>query len=415
MRYISVFSGIEAATVGWHDLGWTPVAFADIDEFPSAVLAYHYPTVPNVGDVVDVDWEQYKGKADLIVGGSPCQSFSHAGRRLGLDDPRGNLALHYLRIVRAVQPKWFVYENVPGLLSSSEGEDFATFLGEVAKLGYGFAYRVLDAQYFGVPQRRRRVFVVGCADGDWRSAAAVLFDKESLCGDLASSKEKRQGTSLFIGESVRNDSSDRRRIVFESHGQDSRIKEVNVSPTLAAKIHKGSGDIPLVKESIPIHDKATRHKGGGEGRNDDGASNFLGVGNKTDPMYSLTTNDQHMVFQAAKEDRADSLTAGMYHRNGINNQDLVTNGHLLIHPKSIVRRLTPTECERLQGFPDGYTQIAWKGKPVEECPASHRYKALGNSMAVPAMKWIGERIDMLDSADISNRGKSKTSKQMTLW
>ncbi len=119
MRYISVFSGIEAATVGWHDIGWTPVAFADIDEFPSAVLAYHYPTVPNVGDVVDVDWEQYKGKADLVVGGSPCQSFSHAGRRLGLDDPRGNLALHYLTIVRAVPPQWLVYENVPGLLSAS--------------------------------------------------------------------------------------------------------------------------------------------------------------------------------------------------------------------------------------------------------------------------------------------------------
>lgn len=427
MRYISVFSGIEAATVGWHDLGWTPVAFADIDEFPSAVLAHHYPTVPNVGDVVDVDWEQYKGKADLVVGGSPCQSFSHAGRRLGLDDPRGNLALHYLRIVRAVQPKWFVYENVPGLLSSSEGQDFATFLGEVAKLGYGFAYRVLDAQYFGVPQRRRRVFVVGCADGDWRSAAAILFDKESLCGDIASSKEKRQGTTLFIDESVGSDSrgdgrgidaEDKEKVMYENHPADSRIQLAGeVSPTITARHGTGGGNVPLVKhkESIPIHDKATRHKGGGEGRNDDGASNFLGVGKETDPMYSLTTNDQHMVFQAVKEDRADSLTAGMYHRNGINNQDLVTNGHLLINPKSIVRRLTPTECERLQGFPDGYTQIAWKGRLAEKCPDSHRYKALGNSMATPVMKWIGERIDMLDSADISNRGKSKTSKQMTLW
>tara|TARA_R100000951_G_scaffold116169_2_gene126841 strand:+ start:119 stop:1339 length:1221 start_codon:yes stop_codon:yes gene_type:complete len=406
-----VFSGIEASTVGWHDLGWTPVAFADIDEFPSAVLAHHYPTVPNVGDVVDVDWEQYKGKADLIVGGSPCQSFSHAGRRLGLDDPRGNLALHYLRIVRAVQPKWFIYENVPGLLSSSEGEDFATFLGEVAKLGYGFAYRILDAQYFGVPQRRRRIFVVGCADGDWRSAAAILFDKSSLSRNLASSKEKRQKTTLFTNQRVGSESrGDRRRI-------------------------------------IPIHDKATRHKGGGEGRNDDGASNFLGVGKEKEPMYSLTTNDQHMVFQAVKEDRADTLTAGMYHRNGINNQDLVTNGHLLLgkntvaptltasndpsrspqssevtnqisavfKASSVVRRLTPTECERLQGFPDGYTQIAWKGKPAENCPDSHRYKALGNSMATPVMKWIGERIDMLGSTDISNRGKSKTSQQMKLW
>ena len=123
MRYISVFSGIEAATAGWHHMGWKPVVFADIDEFPSAVLKYHYPEVKNVGDVLNVDWNEYKGKADLIVGGSPCQSFSHAGKRLGMDDPRGNLALHYLRIVRGVQPKWFIYENVPGLLSSNEGED----------------------------------------------------------------------------------------------------------------------------------------------------------------------------------------------------------------------------------------------------------------------------------------------------
>lgn len=134
--------------------------------------------------------------------------------------------------------------------------------------------------------------------------------------------------------------------------------------------------------SIPIHDKATRYKGGGEGRKNDGASNFLGVGHETDPMYALTTNDQHMVFKDGEH---------------------------------IVRRLTPIECERLQGFPDNYTLIPWKGKPAEECPSSHRYKALGNSMAVPVMRWIGMRIDMLDAADLSKREKSKTTKQMKLW
>ena len=451
MRYISLFSGIEAATVGWHDFGWTPVAFADFDEFPSAILEHHYPTVPNVGDVLKHDWTQYRGKADLIVGGSPCQSFSAAGKRLGMDDPRGNLALHYLRIVRDIQPKWFIYENVPGLLSSNEGEDFATFLGEMVKLGYGFAYRVLDAQYFGVPQRRRRVFVVGCADGDWRSSAAVLFDEKSLCGNLASSKPKRKGSSLFSQESVGSEGGELGRgrgivhcekvgptmtssgppyartgnarvehealvvqkTMFENHASDARIKEVDVCPTLRARLGTGGGNVPLVKEeigfshtqgldcqpstkhfptlraegngaavSIPIHDKATRFKGGGKGRNNDGASNFLGVGDETDPMYALTTGDQHMVLKGGEH---------------------------------IVRRLTPIECERLQGFPDNYTQIPWKGKPAEECPSSHRYKALGNSMAVPVMKWIGMRIDMLDSADISGRGESKTTKQMTLW
>ena len=197
MRYISTFSGIEAATVAWHDLGWDPVVFADIDEFPSAVLAHHYPQIENVGDVMKHEWKQYKGKCELIVGGSPCQSFSVAGHRLGMDDPRGNLALHFLKIVRDIQPKWFVYENVPGLLSSDGGRDFAAFLAEVAKCGYGFAYRVLDAQHFGVPQRRRRVFVVGHIDEDWRSPAAVLFESESLCRDSKKSKEKGKNASLF--------------------------------------------------------------------------------------------------------------------------------------------------------------------------------------------------------------------------
>ena len=411
MRYVSLFSGIEAATVGWHEMGWKPVVFADFDDFPSAVLKHHYPEVPNAGDVLKHDWKQYQGKAELIVGGSPCQSFSHAGKRLGMDDPRGNLALHYLRIVRDIQPKWFIYENVPGLLSSNGGHDFAVFLGEVAKLGYGFAYRVLDAQYFGVPQRRRRVFVVGCADGDWRSAAAVLFDKESLCGDLASSKTERQGSSLFSQGSVGNEGGELGRGIVHCEdkaptmmaanapgrtgqaGEEENAiivqQEIGFSHTQGLDCQPSTRHFPTLRAegngmavSIPIHDKATRYRGGGEGRNNDGASNFLGVGDESDPMYSLTTNDQHMVFKEGEH---------------------------------IVRRLTPIECERLQGFPDNYTQVHWKGKPAEECPSSHRYKALGNSMAVPVMKWIGMRIDMLNSADISRRGGAKTTKQMTLW
>ena len=211
MRYISLFSGIEAASVGWHDLDWEPVVFADFEDFPSAVLKHHYPTVPNLGDVMEVNWNEYKGKAELVVGGSPCQSFSVAGQRLGMDDPRGNLALHYLRIVREVQPRWFLFENVPGLLSSDGGRDFATFLGEVAQLGYGFAYRVLDAQHFGVPQRRRRLFVVGCADGDWRSAAAVLFERESLCRDSKTSKEAGQDLAAAFGTGIGGESGEGRR------------------------------------------------------------------------------------------------------------------------------------------------------------------------------------------------------------
>jgi DNA (cytosine-5)-methyltransferase 1 len=183
MRYLSVCAGIEAASVAWHDLGWTPVAFSEIEAFPSAVLAHHFPGVPNWGDMTKFkDWPDES--IDVLVGGTPCQSFSVAGLRKGLADPRGNLMLTYLAIADRYRPEWLVWENVPGVLSSNGGRDFGAFLGGLGQLGYGFAYRVLDAQYFGVAQRRRRVFVVGNAR-DWRRAAAVLFESASLSGNPA--------------------------------------------------------------------------------------------------------------------------------------------------------------------------------------------------------------------------------------
>ena len=256
------------------------------------VLAHHYPTIPNVGDVMKHDWKQYKGQVDLIVGGSPCQSFSVAGQKLGLDDPRGNLALHYLRIVREVQPKWFVFENVVGLLSSNGGDDFAIFLREVAKCGYGFAYRVLDAQHFGIPQRRRRVFVVGCADGDWRSAASVLFERESLSRDLKESKEEGKNASLFPQESIGGECRDddgrgivhcekigptmtssgppysrtgNQRVEAEALVVQKQTPLHDPAPALDASYFKGAGmragiERQVISETIPIHDKATRFK-----------------------------------------------------------------------------------------------------------------------------------------------------------
>ena len=193
MKYGSVCSGIEAATVAWDSLGWTPQWFSEIEPFPSAVLAYHYPNVPNFGDMTKFkEWKLDDTTAiDVLVGGTPCQSFSVAGLRKGLEDPRGNLMLTYLAIAARYQPRWLVWENVPGVLSSNGGKDFGTFLGALGEIGYGFAYRVLDAQYFGVAQRRRRVFVVGCL-GDWRAAAAVLFERESLSGNPAPSRKKGQ-------------------------------------------------------------------------------------------------------------------------------------------------------------------------------------------------------------------------------
>jgi DNA (cytosine-5)-methyltransferase 1 len=191
MRYGSVCSGIEAATVAWHGLGWEPAWFSEIEKFPCKVLAHHYPNVPNFGDMTRFQEWPLGPATDIavLVGGTPCQSFSVAGFRKALADPRGNLMLTYLAIAAKFKPRWIVWENVPGVLSSGGGRDFGAFLGGLEELGYGWAYRVLDAQYFGVAQRRRRVFVVGHL-GDWRPAAAVLFEPESVRGDSTPSREE---------------------------------------------------------------------------------------------------------------------------------------------------------------------------------------------------------------------------------
>jgi DNA (cytosine-5)-methyltransferase 1 len=194
MKYLSVCSGIEAATVAWHPLGWTPVGFGEIEKFPCQVLAHHYPDVTNFGDMTRFKEWNFESDVNVLVGGTPCQSFSVAGLRKGLDDPRGNLMLTYLAIAAKYRPKWLVWENVPGVLSSNGGLDFASLLRGMGELGYGFAYRVLDAQYFGVAQRRRRVFVIGNL-GAWGRAAAVLFERESLSGNPPPSRKKGEGPS----------------------------------------------------------------------------------------------------------------------------------------------------------------------------------------------------------------------------
>ena len=190
LKYISLFSGIEAASVAWEPLGWEPVAFCEIDAFPSAVLAHRFPEVPNLGDITKVDWREYHGSIDVVVGGSPCQSFSIAGKREGLAGESG-LMFEYIRAVREIMPRYFVWENVPGALSCEKGAAFGQLLSEMDALGYGLAWRVLDAQFFGVAQRRRRVFLVGCL-GDAERAAEILFERESLCWDSPSSREKRK-------------------------------------------------------------------------------------------------------------------------------------------------------------------------------------------------------------------------------
>jgi DNA (cytosine-5)-methyltransferase 1 len=313
MRYLSVCSGIEAATVAWHHLGWQPVAFSEIEPFPCSVLAHHYPQTPNWGDMTK--WKEWPDAAiDLLAGGTPCQSFSVAGLRGGLNDPRGGLMLQFLGIANRYRPRWIVWENVPGVLSSNGGRDFGTFRGALGELGYGWAYRVLDAQWFGVAQRRRRVFVIGCF-GDQRSAAQVLFERESVRRDTAPSRK--------AGERIAG----------------------NVVPSIAGSLDTQCGGGKLTHQS---------------------AANGHLIGAITARMFN------------ALDSRA------------------VEAGCLVPSSNMRVRKLMPAECEKLMGFPPGYTQVPYRGKPAADGP---RYKALGNSMAVPCMAWIGRRIDVVSKLE----------------
>ena len=297
MRYGSICSGVEAATLAWEPLGWDCGWVSEIEPFPNAVLNHHWPDTPNLGDMTDDDFIERaaaSGPIQCLVAGTPCQSFSVAGLRGGLDDDRGNLVLRFCQTALHLHPPWIVWENVPGVLSSNGGRDFGAILGALVECGYGFAYRVLDAHYFGVPQRRRRVILVGYL-GDWRPPAAVLFERESLQRDITPRRETREEVASAVTASTGH------------HGHSSP---------------RGDGTDNLVPEIAMI------------------------VNAREDP----------------------------------------------------IRRLTPVECERLQGMPDHHTRIPWRNKPAEDCPDGPRYKAIGNSMAVPVMRWIGERIAMVQEA-----------------
>ena len=381
MNYLSVCSGVEAATVAWHPLGWNPLAFSEIEKFPSEVLAHHYPAVPNLGDMTKYkEWDFGTNRLDLLVGGTPCQSFSVAGLRKGLDDPRGNLALVYCGILDKFRPKWFVWENVPGVLSSSGGRDFGAFLGAVAELGYGFSYRVLDAQYFGVAQRRRRVFVIGHL-GDQRNTAKVLFESDCLRGNIKKSRGSKQATTRELVPSVANclqtTCNDYSRadgfnmIAFENSRRDGVRLYGDKTNTLQAFAGTGGGNGPCVAI-----------QGNLIGR-DKGGPNGVGVA-ENEPMYTLTKTDVHAVAFGWQNSQSQSMSVDLISPTLDKSKTPATLNNMM------VRRLTPVECERLQGFPDDYTNIK------DKCPDGARYKAMGNSMAVPVMNWIGKRIQMVE-------------------
>ncbi len=465
MRYLSVCSGIEAATVAWHPLGWEAAGFAEIEAFPAAVLAHHYPAVRNYGDMTKhKEWDL--GTIDLLVGGTPCQSFSVAGLRKGLDDPRGNLMLTYLAIADQRRPRWLVWENVPGVLSSNGGKDFGTFLGALAELGYGFAYRVLDAQYFGVAQRRRRVFVVGYL-GDWRPAAAVLFEPESLRGDSAPSREKGQtvagtfkaransggwGSDVELAAGNYMQPVAARMVAFGEYVDDGtasamKARDYKDATDLVAQPmsygipgnwigrapENGGNSTQFMEEVAPCLTGADKHgvaqpipiNSMNAMRSPDAdSSTGCGIGDEGEAMFTITKGNHHAVaqpiaFQSVDHgaDATENLSPTLRRHDPMavaqpigldeeQNAMVDAFGTLkartagggfegsVMQSNMAVRRLTPVECERLQGFPDNYTNIPWR--KAAESPDGPRYKALGNSMAVPVMHWIGRRISVYE-------------------
>ena len=443
MIYGSICSGIEAASAAWHPLGWRAAFLSEIEPFPRAVLRHHYPDVPLHGDFTTIREGDYAA-IDLLVGGTPCQSFSVAGLRKGLDDDRGNLALEYLRLADRLRPRWLVWENVPGVLSSNGGRDFGSILGGMVELGYGFAYRVLDAQYvrvdgFGraVPQRRRRVFVVGCL-GDWRRAAAVLFDRESLSGNPPPRREAGQGVAPTIsarptgggglgtdfdcdGGLIASTGSVAHCLNAGGMGRIDYETETMVAHALRGEGFDASED--GTGRGTPLVPVAFNHQSGGDFR--------------PQPSWDLAnalqrSQGQAVAFSAkdyggdAMEGVSPTLRAGGHAGSHANagvmpavafdlrgreggampegphdtaNIRAASGGssRSYVDDQWAVRRLTPRECERLQGFPDDWTAIdRLGGKPAADSP---RYKAIGNSMAVNVMRWIGRRIEMADSIE----------------
>lgn len=449
IRYLSVCSGIEAATVAWHPLGWRPVAFSEIEKFPSAVLAHHHPRVPNWGDLTRFkEWPD--AAVDLLVGGTPCQDYSIAGLRAGMAGDRGALTRTFVEVAERYQPTWVVWENVPGVFSSNGGRDFAAFLCDLGACGYGWAYRVLDAQYVrtrrfprAVAQRRRRVFVIGYL-GDWRRAAAVLFDRESLRGDPAPRRKPGQGPAPTIsarptgGGALGTDFDlDGGLIAHSLRGEGFDASEdgtgrgtplVPVAMPLTAGMGKSASRMPheqgaLVPVLQPIAFDCLA--GGQTGLSTGDVPGALHGGGKSggrlavafDCKGSQVQHDDSGVSptlramgHAASRPNAGGQLAVAFDLRGREGGAMPEGPHntaniraasgrssrsYVAHPWA-VRRLTPRECERLQGFPDDYTLIPHRGRMAADGP---RYKALGNSMAVNVMEWIGERIALVDEMD----------------
>ena len=435
MRYISLFSGIEAASVAWAPLGWEPLAFAEIEPFCCELLEKRFPGVPNLGDVCGVDWSSYRGKCDLIIGGSPCQAFSVAGRREGLDDPRGRLMLEYARAVREVEPRWVLWENVPGVLSQDGGAAFGTLLGVLEDCGYSLAWRVLDAQFFGVPQRRRRVFLVGHTRA--QCAAAVLFEPESLQGPAPSSADKRAELAAGAGRGascagfIAGVSPRARGVGYAEEqsptltvGQTAEVFAINGN-VIGREPENGGHQLGIAGDGgSPTLTTADRHAVafaqnqrdevrlcGGDGR-DGRRARRPSRGEAAElRLHGRPHVERRHRLRPLRDPQGRRMRAGGHgpvvqpppraaapHERGRAVLRFDEGGGAANMRDMRVRKLTPTECERLQGFPDGWTDIR------DATPDTPRWQALGNSMAVPVIRWLGERIQAVDEIEVEVYG-----------
>ena len=408
MRYLSVCSGISCESVAWRPLGWTPTAFAEVVAFPSVLLAHHYPDVPNLGDLAEIDADAIRRlRPDVAIGGTPCQSFSVAGTRGGLDDDRGNLALQFFRVAAQSGARWLIWENVPGVMHHDSGRTFAAIVGALVECGYGIAWRVLDAQHFGVAQRRRRLFVVGHLGGQWQRAAAVLFEHASLQGCPAprrSTGARAAGTlgagSPRSGGRIGGDEA--------AGGQLVAVTGQTITHTLDADsggacTEDGTGrGAPIVADPLTsgghLQVDTARTLSASGHRLDGDTDTFVAYqchGTNVGPMGTLRRGNGHVTGGAPFIADLVQATSGENRSTfapGSPCSSLATSSRPVVFPA--VRRLTPTEWERLQGLPEGYTAIPYRGRLV--AADSPRYKAIGNGMAVPVVRWLGERIELVE-------------------
>ena len=435
MKFGSVCSGIEAASVAWNGLGWKASWFAEIEQFPSAVLNHHYPEVHNLGDMTKLPEKilnQEIDAPDILCGGTPCQAFSVAGNRQSLDDARGNLTLTFCEIADALDtvrdiPSIIFWENVPGVLNTKDNA-FGCFLARLAgedselqpsgkrwtNAGVVFghkrtvAWRVLDAQYFGLAQRRKRVFVVASAREGF-DPAEVLFEFEGLRRDIAPSRGERKNAT----SSIENRSPDGCPTVGTLMARDyvgALDTECGCSKLTQQSINNGhlitygiqgnmigrkpengpqgsgySEDISFTQTKADVHGVAYGFEPGIAKR--EGEPNRF-IEEMTPTMRSEMGDNQIAVASIV----APTLTASNDPSRSPQSTEVTNQVYSVYQSCMAVRRLTPRECERLQGFPDDYTKIPYRNKDSEKCPDGPRYKALGNSWAVPVVKWIGERI-----------------------